>query len=586
MIEKATKVLLLICLLFIGKVGAAQSDFYGILTDKSYADRSLLFDTVVLKALKRLPKDSFDKEIDALQQQAKAAKNYPVLLEAILGKYEYYDLHGINCTDEKVSIYENELKKIDRVKYKEYTAILMFELGNNYSGKLHDYGKAFTYYINAEDIISSLDYKRFPDKKRLLISIANRYYNIGDYTKAKQLLFQAYTLPIVSGDVVMYSNKNTLGLIYRQYKNYDSAIYFFEETARDAHDDGYFVWEAIAIGNIGICYYNQHKYKEAIPYLLKDVNVCLSYNETAYDNGMNSLLILGDSYLHLDSISRVAWCLQTAQLYIDSTKDKLKHLVLLYPVLAEYNYRLGKYKQAYIYSDSAQYYKDSLISRDDIYKLAQVSHKLEVEKHISVLQQLDAEKELIARTRNAIIIGIVFLFIIITLAINRQRLKTRLHNKELELDKRLAEQQLQNATLRLENITESISKKNSLLEQSKREIESLREQLSAAEQEEADVEILNKLHTATILTDQEWEEYKQIFEQVYKGYLIRLKDKLPELSPADTRYIVLSKLKMSNKEMAAILGVQPDTIRTYKHRLRKKINLSEDASITDFADSI
>lgn len=586
MIENATKVFLLVCLLFVCNVGSAQSNYYSMLTNKSYAERSLLFDTVVLKTLIKLPKDIFDVEINALQQQAKVAKDHNVLLEAILGKYQYYDLNSIDCTDEKVRIYESELKKLNKTKDKEYAAILMFELGNNYSGKLHDHAKAFTYYINAEDIIATLDHKKFPDKKRLLISIANRYYNIGDYTKAKHLLFQAYTLPIVVGDVVMYNNKNTLGLIYRHYKNYDSAIYFFEETAKEARNDGSYVWEAIATGNIGICYYVQHKYKEAIPYLMKDVQVCLSYDRTAYDNGMHSLLILGESYLHLDSMSKVEWCLQKAQYYIDSTKDKIMHLASLYPVLARYNNKLGNYKLAYNYLDSAQYYKDSVISRDNIYKLAQVAHKLEVEKHMSVLQQLDAEKELIARTRNGIIIGIVFLFIIITLIINRQRLKTRLHNKELELEKRLAEQQLQSATTQLENITDSISKKNSLLEQSKKEIESLREKLSAAEQEEADVDILNKLHTATILTDQEWDEYKQIFEQVYKGYLIRLRDKLPELSPADTRYIVLSKLKMSNKEMAAILGVQPDTIRTYKHRLRKKINLSEDASITDFADSI
>ncbi len=193
---------------------------------------------------------------------------------------------------------------------------------------------------------------------------------------------------------------------------------------------------------------------------------------------------------------------------------------------------------------------------------------------------------MIKRTRNGTIAGIALIFIIIILIINRKRLKHRLKSKNLELRNELAESELQQAHNQLEAITESISKKNNLLDRSRVEIEKLREQLSEVEQNEANEDMMQQLYTATILTDEEWEEYKHAFEQVHKGFLIRLKEKLPDLSPADVRYIVLRKLKMSNKEMAAILGVRPDTIRTYKHRLRKKINLSEGESITDFADSI
>lgn len=584
--NKTIKVLLVLCTLLLHNLSYAQRDFYDLLAGKSYPERSQLFDTVVLKYYKSLPQDEFSVQIELLRKQAKQHNDYPVSLEVMLGNYQYYDHYGIQHEDKKIQIFEDELKKINKTKYKEYVVILMFELGNNYFGKNHDYTKAFEYYIKVEDALSRFTPKEFPDKKCLLVSIANRYYNIGDYVKAKQLLFSADKLPKSWINLTNYDNKNTLGLIYRQYQQYDSAIYYFEATKREAIANNSKIWEAIAIGNIGISYYNQGELVKAIPYLKKDVKECFAYYRTAYDNGMHSLMILADIYLKLDSLAVVEQNIAQAKQYIDSTKDPLKHYAAYYPILARYNFKTDNYKAAYSYLDSGRKYNDSLIRRDDIYKLAQVAHKLEVDKHISQLQQLGAEKTLIERTRNGLITGIAFVFVIIILIINRNRLKHRLKSRNLELQNRLAEQELQQAHLQLETITDGISKKNNLIERSRIEIERLREQLSEVEQKELDSDMLQQLYSATILTDEEWEEYKQVFEQVHKGYLVRLKDKLPDLSPADIRYIVLSKLKMSNKEMAAILGVQPDTIRTYKHRLRKKINLPEGASITDFADSI
>ncbi len=584
--NKILKVLTLLCTILLYNLSYAQSNFYSLLANKSYAERSQLFDTVVLKYYKSLPEDEFAKQIEYLKQEAEQHNDYPIYLEVWLGNYEYYDHYGIFYKKNKIKVLEEELRRINKAKYKEYVVILMFELGNNYYGKNHNYTKAFEYYIKVEDAVSNFTHKEFPDKKNILVSIANRYYNIGDYIKAKQLLFAADTIPESWKDLTNYDNKNTLGLIYRHYQQYDSAIYYFRKTKKQAIANDSKIWEAIAQGNVGISYYNQGELARAIPYLQIDVKECFAHNKTAYDNGMNSLLILANTYLQLDSLLKVQHCIVQAEQYIDSTKDPLKHYAAYYPVLAKYNFKKNNYRVAYSYLDSATKYNDSLIRRDDIYKLAQVAHKLEVDKHISKLQQINSEKVLIERTRNGLIAGIVFMFIIIILIINRKRLKHRLKSKNLELQKKLAEHELEQANNQLEAITESISKKNNLLDKSRVEIEKLRAQLSEVEQNEVNEEMLQQLFSATILTDEEWEEYKQVFEQVHKGFLIRLKDKLPELSPADTRYIVLSKLKMSNKEMAAILGVQPDTIRTYKHRLRKKINLPDGESITDFADSI
>jgi DNA-directed RNA polymerase specialized sigma24 family protein len=180
----------------------------------------------------------------------------------------------------------------------------------------------------------------------------------------------------------------------------------------------------------------------------------------------------------------------------------------------------------------------------------------------------------------------VLLFIITGLIINRQRLKHHLKQVAMLAKKVQAEHDLRAATQELENFTRHLQEKNLLIEQSGQEIERLRIALDATDTEQETNEVLQQIYSATILTDDEWTKFKLLFEQVHKGYLQRLKSKMPELTPADTRFIVLSKLNLSNKEMAGILGVQTDTIRSYKHRLRRRFDLPEDASIKDFVDSI
>ncbi len=98
--------------------------------------------------------------------------------------------------------------------------------------------------------------------------------------------------------------------------------------------------------------------------------------------------------------------------------------------------------------------------------------------------------------------------------------------------------------------------------------------------------MLEKLQQSILLTEENWDEFKALFEKVHKGFFTRLKEKLPGLSPADVRFIALSKLNYSNKEMATMLGVGAGAIRQHRSRLRRKLNISEDASIEEIASSI
>ena len=55
----------------------------------------------------------------------------------------------------------------------------------------------------------------------------------------------------------------------------------------------------------------------------------------------------------------------------------------------------------------------------------------------------------------------------------------------------------------------------------------------------------------------------------------------PELGPKERKLCALIRLNLNIKEAAAILGISPDSVKTARHRLRKKLNMGSEESILD-----
>ncbi|GAA3518574.1 hypothetical protein GCM10022393_35870 [Aquimarina addita] len=75
-------------------------------------------------------------------------------------------------------------------------------------------------------------------------------------------------------------------------------------------------------------------------------------------------------------------------------------------------------------------------------------------------------------------------------------------------------------------------------------------------------------------------------ESQYPALTINLKSKHPELSDTEIRYCLLTKLKLSVKETATILNVAPDTVKTSRSRLKKKMNIPPEISLKEYLDKI
>lgn len=74
--------------------------------------------------------------------------------------------------------------------------------------------------------------------------------------------------------------------------------------------------------------------------------------------------------------------------------------------------------------------------------------------------------------------------------------------------------------------------------------------------------------------EKSWEQFTRYFDQVNQNFTVELLKKHPSLTQNDLRMCALTRLNMSNKEMAALLNISVLGVEKSRYRLKKRLNLS------------
>lgn len=85
---------------------------------------------------------------------------------------------------------------------------------------------------------------------------------------------------------------------------------------------------------------------------------------------------------------------------------------------------------------------------------------------------------------------------------------------------------------------------------------------------------------------QDWDHFRELFDNVHPLFHKRLKETYPELTEGDLRLATYIKVGMQGKQIARMLMLQPDTVRKNRQKLRRHLNLSSDESLEDFLRSV
>lgn len=79
-----------------------------------------------------------------------------------------------------------------------------------------------------------------------------------------------------------------------------------------------------------------------------------------------------------------------------------------------------------------------------------------------------------------------------------------------------------------------------------------------------------------------WDDFKLYFEKTDPNFLLLLAKKYPGLTPIDLKYCCYLKMNMSNDDIGHLLGINQESVRTHKYRLKKKMSLAKEQDLRNY----
>ena len=155
--------------------------------------------------------------------------------------------------------------------------------------------------------------------------------------------------------------------------------------------------------------------------------------------------------------------------------------------------------------------------------------------------------------------------------IENDRRIVALKNESLKNEVKLKSKQLANTAM-------ALVKKNETLLELKKEIST---QKNAFDNHFSYKNIIKKID-ASISHKDEWAVFEYNFNQVHEEFFNQLKSKHPKLNAKDLRISAYIKMHLSTKEIAPLLNISIRGVETQRYRLRVKLNLDNDQSLTEY----
>lgn len=379
---------------------------------------------------------------------------------------------------------------------------------------------------------------------------------------------------------------NSLGIAYSKLNLPDSSEYFHRKALEEriqTKDFRYLPVSLIKIADIEAAKGNKSESKS-----LYDRAFFLADSTGNRQEEVMALLAIGkwkmnfeknfndaeSDYLKAESIAKV---LSDRSFYLNA----IDHLIELKKVQ-------GDFSGALKLSEEEAAIRDSMNSweKQKIQKSLEIQFDVaEKERQLKLIQN---ENDISRLTNYLLWATIAFLLlfaggIIYFIRKNHKRDKLLLQTKvelvkALEEQKVLREQYMQNELefkeAQLSALTVQMLQKNELMQE-------LREKLEADQSISKDSP-LTRLVNKGQNQEKEWADFNVQFESINKNFYARIRQAYPDISPNDLKICALIKLNLSIKEMAGILNISPDSVKTARYRLRKKLQLNSEDNLTEF----
>jgi len=410
---------------------------------------------------------------------------------------------------------------------------------------------------------------------QILGSIAIGYKEYGDLKKSTE--YSKKSLRYVSNgeldEAIILTN---IGNNFSRLKEVDSALYYYGEarkiyTNRNASDVSLCRLD-LAVAEM----YLENGRSEEAEKILFQINDSIPSNK---DRARLSLLKSKLSKGTPEKLKYGQEALKYAMLSSEMIIQKDSYLILYEGYKEE-----RKYSEALFNYEKYQELEDSIFNREKSKAIQKVVlQKALGEKDAEIrLAQVKFEKDKAEKDRTILyvvlaLLVIIFVAIMIYLRYRSQKQKTMIETQAKEL----LETENDSIKNELVHLLFQSDQNFHVLSETKNKLKNIKQSPDKDEQ----INSLFALINGFVASEKEKRKFQEKFKGVRDDFFERIGSEV-KLTKTEKKLAALLKLDLSTKEIAVLLNVTESTVEVYRSRLRKKLQIDKDSSLTEFLNEL
>lgn len=441
------------------------------------------------------------------------------------------------------------------------------------------YFMALNYFYKELDLQNSLN----PSESFFILNnIGGCYYHLGDYKKARDFWEKAVV------GFKRYSESNTnnpkniegsliynnLAVIERVEGNYAKALEMFNEfkSQNELYKDTFNI--IMAYENLSSVYYELNEYSTAIESLHKGIRLSKQIRSN-YD--LASLYSkLGNLYYIQNIMPDSAFIYLDKAYKISSTYGYKELKLVASEKLVNYYENKNDYKSALSYLQIAKSLSEETIKNENEKQI----NRLEFEFDEKMRQnELILSKE---RRERYFILGIVLLCLSSFIALLMFKLQKSKSQKRF-IENQLLAKQLEEKNKELTGNAIQMLRTSEIIEMTHKELKEFKSKSNTSNDKMLS-QIITELRKGTQVFNKR--EFEKVFLETDGEFYKKLLQRFPELTKNEIRLCAFMKMNLSSKEISAITQQSPHSIVVARSRLRKKLMLDENQSLTSFLNTL
>lgn len=374
-----------------------------------------------------------------------------------------------------------------------------------------------------------------------------------------------------------------LGRLAGERGNFTSALKFLSNSLELSQELKNTKWIGLNSGQIGKLYTEERNYSEAAKWLDKAIEITREHPQMPLSiradlDRIHLALEMGDLVLASQKIQ----ALQATQLGKYSLRDRAYY----YSLRSVWEEKKKDYNAALADYQTFRQLNDSILKQQDLVSITNAEFQYEYEKKQVDYLLLEEKKRSETFLKWFLFLLLVILAVGVGIIFRQLQTKRKQEKEILELRNAQMQETLNKTETELKNVVRNLIDKNKVLHELTDEIQNLHKQQKDGNNSEKNEELWNQLQSFTLLTEEDWVEFKRLFEKRFPSFFDYFQSKFPDITNAEMRMAALLRLNLENIEMAKALGISPDSVRKTNLRLRKRLTIEDQRELLELIHSI